>query len=687
MMNGRPGQISIICPYCGVGCNLSVLLDEQGIPFKSKASGINREVNGNYLCIKGFAAHEFIHNRERLDRALVRKDGHLEPCGWDGALDKAAEEFKRVMDGHGRDSVAMMVSSKILNEEAYVCQKFQRVVIGNNHVDNCSRLCHGPSEVALNRQLGFGAASVSLDDFDLAETVFVVGAHTNATHPIAWMRLRKRAKEGDIHLVLADPRSTDLAKFAHLHLKVKPGTDMFWIHALSRIIMDRGGRDEDFCRRSTIGCDAFVHSLQNVDIDTFTRRAGLSRDILERAADLLEGKKTIFLWGMGLTQHAHGTANVTALLNLALYTGNVGKHGCGLAPLRGQNNVQGTCDMGALPHLLPGQMPVEDEAARLHVGTEWDAAVLPSPPGFSLSEMIHEIASGRIHALYIVGENPVMSEPQSTFVSWMLQRLDLLIVQDVFLTETARYAHIVFPAAVVGEKDGTFTNAVRRIQYSSGGLRPPGEARPDWWIVQKLAGRMGRNWGYRSSEEIWEEVRRVAPIFSGVTYDRLRRGPGILWPCYDESHPGTPRLFLDGFAFRDRRARFLPPRLPEAIMERTVEYPFILITGRLLQHFNTGAMSRRSEKLMRSVGESFLMMHPVDAENGGFADGDRIRITSPYGTALSVLRVTGEVPAGYLFIPIHFLAPNVNILTSAVPMDSQARMPALKVIPAAVEPA
>lgn len=678
-------SVPIVCPYCGVGCNLELSLDDAGAPVRSRASGRNKEVNGKYLCIKGFAVHEFVGNKERLGFPLVRKGGALERTSWGEALQAAARGLEGVIGRYGRDSVGMLVSSKVLNEEAYLCQKFQRAVVGNNHVDNCSRLCHGPSEVATNRQLGFGAVSVSFDDFDLAETIFVVGAHTNATHPIAWMRLRRRAKEGEIYLVLADPRSTDLVKYADLHIKPKPGADMYWILALSRIIFDRGGQDERFCRLQSIGCNAFVKSLQEVDIDAYCRHALVPREALERAADFLYGKKTIFIWGMGLTQHAHGSANVSALVNLALFTGNVGKPGCGVSPLRGQNNVQGACDMGALPHLLPGQMPVDDEAVRLHLASIWGEPV-PATPGLSLSEMIHEVASGRIRALYVVGENPAMSEPQSNFVSWMLQRVELLIVQDVFFTQTVRHAHVVFPAAVVGEKEGTFTNAVRRVQYSGSGLPPHGEARPDWRILQDLAGEMGHRWTYLNAEAIWEEIRRAAPIFAGVSYKRLKESPGILWPCYDETHPGTLRLFEDGFAFRDRRARFIPSELPKALTEQTAEYPYVLITGRLLAHFNTGEMSRRSEKLMRSVSASFLQMHPLDADGTGLSEGDRVRITSPYGTVLAKLKVTEEVPKGHLFIPIHFDHPNVNALMSAVPIDPQARMPALKVIPAAVEP-
>ncbi len=574
----------------------------------------------------------------------------------------------------------MLCSGKILNEEAYLSQKFQRAVIGNNHIDNCARLCHGPSEAALRQQLGYGAVSTFLEDYDATETVFVVGAHTTFTHPVIWMSVKKRAKKGGLNLILADPRETDLVKNAAVHLKVKPGTDIFWINALVKIIIDKGWHDQEFCEKQTIGFKAMCESIANLDIDIACRRAGVTREELEKAARLIHDKKTIFIWGMGLTQHAHGTDNVTALVNLALLTGNIGKPGCGLSPLRGQNNVQGAGDMGALPNLLAGHMEVDDEAARIHVGAIWGAEVPPSR-GLAAPEMIHDIASRKIRALYVIGENPAVSEPQSNFVAWMLQKLDLLIVQDIFPNETSKYAHIVLPAAMVGEKDGTFTNAARRVQYTAAGLKPPGEAKPDWQILQEMANAMGAKWQYASSDDIWQEIRRAAPVFSGISHHRLRDSNGIFWPCYDESHPGTPRLYEDGFGFRDRRARFLPVELPDTLMEPTEEYPYVLITGRLLEHFNTGEMSRRTTKLLKLKPASYLDMNPQDAEAAGLTENDTVRMTSPHGTVLLPLKLEASMQSGYLFAPIHFSEPNFNALMSAVPIDPKARMPALKVVP------
>jgi formate dehydrogenase alpha subunit len=679
-------SLPIVCPYCGVGCNLELALDENGRPVKTRATGRNSELNARYACVKGLSVHELLNHAERLKQPYIRKADKLELVPWEKAIAAASRALMITIDKYGPESVGMLCSGKILNEEAYLSQKFQRAVIGNNHIDNCARLCHGPSEAALRQQLGYGAVSTFLKDYEATESVFLVGAHTTYTHPVIWMQVKKRAKKGNLNLILADPRETDLVKNAAVHLRVKPGTDIFWIKALEKIIIDNGWHDQEFCEKQTIGFKAMCESMVDFDIDLACRRAGVTRQELKKIAELIHNKRTIFIWGMGLTQHAHGTDNVSALVNLALLTGNIGKPGCGLSPLRGQNNVQGAGDMGALPNMLAGHMEVADEAARIHVGAVWQAEI-PSNRGLAAPEMIHDIASRKIRALYVIGENPVISEPQSNFVAWMLQKLDLLIVQDIFPSETTKYAHIVLPAATVGEKDGTFTNAARRVQYTAAGLKPPGEAKPDWQILQDMANAMGAKWQYTSTEDIWQEIRQAAPVFSGISHNRLKESNGLFWPCYDESHPGTPRLYEDGFGFRDRRARFLPVDSPEMLMEPTEQYPYILITGRLLEHFNTGEMSRRSRKLAGLKPAACLDMNPHDAEAAGLAENDTVRMTSPHGTVLLPLKLDNRMQPGYLFAPIHYSEPNFNSLMSAVPIDPKARMPALKVVPVKVESA
>ncbi len=677
-------SIPIVCPYCGVGCNLELTLDEKGAPKEGRASGRNQSLNQKYLCAKGLVIPDMINHKERLLYPAIRREGALQRVSWDEALTEISERLQAIVSQYGHESVGLLASSKVLNEEVYLCQKLHRQSIGNNNVDNCARLCHGPSEVGLRQQLGFGAVSVFFEDYEIAETVVLVGAHTTFTHPIIWKRVRKNLKARDINLVLADPRKTDLSKNARVYLPVRPGTDIYWTKALGKIILANKAYDEAFCKSQTLGFQALKENLEAVDIGAACATAGVSRHDLEKVAELICGQKTIFIWGMGLTQHAHGTDNVHSLVNLALLTGNVGKPGCGVAPLRGQNNVQGACDLGALPNMLPGHIPVDDEASRIHVEGIWNCKI-SSRPGLSAPEMFHEVASGKIRALYVVGENPAVSEPQSTFVAWMLQRLELLVVQDIFPTETTQYADVVLPAATLGEKAGTYINAARRVQYTAGGITPPGEARADWQILQDLASAMGVDWAYTSTKDIWDEIRLVAPAFAGITHERLMDSPGIFWPCFDESHPGTPRLYEDGFIFRDRRARFIPVESPRNLMQPTNTYPFVLITGRLLEHFNTGEMSRRAAKLMRMTGENYVEMNTIDADQAGLIEGDSVRVTSPFGSIKVPLKVSDKLSQGYLFAPIHFSRPNCNALMSAVPMDPKARMPALKVVPAAVE--
>ena len=678
-------SIPVICSYCGVGCSLELSLNEDGQPVKSGCSGRNPDVNGSFLCIKGASLHQMLTSPDRLKTPQLRKGGVLQNVSWDEAYSEAGRRLKSIVKEHGPDSVGMLCSGKILNEEAYLSQKFQRTIIGNNNIDNCARLCHGPSEVALRKQLGFGAVSTFLEDFGTTETVVIVGAHTDATYPVIWMKLRKRAKKKEIDLVVADPRKTGLAVFSKVHLQPRPGTDIYWIKALGKIIWENGWHDEAFCRNKALGFQAYLNSIREIDIAAACAKSGVSSEDLMHVAELIRNKKVIFIWGMGLTQHAQGTDNATALVNLALLTGNIGKPGCGVSPLRGQNNVQGACDMGALPNVLPGHMHLGDEAARKHIGAIWNINP-PQAPGLSAPEMIHQIADRKIRALYVIGENPTMSEPQSNFVSWMLQSLDLLIVQDIFPTDTARFADILLPAAAVGEKEGTFTNSARRVQFTHQGLTPPGSAKPDWRILKELAQTMGHDWQYDSANDIWEEIRSIAPIFTGITHERLKNGNGLFWPCYVEGDEGTPRLYEDGFAFRDRRARFFPVRLPEQLMEATPEYPFVLITGRLMEHFNTGEMSRRAPSLIKKVSESFVEINSADIAAQGLAEGERVRITSPYGAITTVVRVSDSIPDGYLFAPNHFNKPNYNALMSSVPLDPQARMPALKVVPVNLAP-
>lgn len=676
----------IICPYCGVGCNIEALV-ENGRATKTVASGRNPEVNGRYICIKGASVHELWHHPDRLKRPLLRTDGGFEEITWDKATAYVAKRLQEVITKYGPDSVGILCSGKMLNEEDYLLQKFARVVVGTNNIDSCARLCHSPSEAAMKRMLGYGAVSIWWPDLKQAEAVMVVGENPKYTHPVLWNTLIARKEEFD--LIVADPCLTEIAQKAQVRIQPKPGTDILWLGGLGRIIYENNLCDWKFINENTIGVDAYIHSLDNYTPELVEEISGVRWSELEEIAAIITKKRTVFIWGMGLTQHTFGTENVMALVNIALMTGNLVREGAGVAPLRGQNNVQGAVDMGAIPDGLPGHFRVNDQGARNHFWGIWGKDV-PETPGLSATEMFHAIQSGRIRAMYVVGENPVLSEPQSLYIRWAISKLEFFAVQEIFLTETAKLADVVLPAAMIGEKKGIVTNAARRMQYTDKAVDPPGEAKPDWWIINEIARKMGFEFGYKAVEDIWNEVRRAAPIFSGVTHERLKDSIGLFWPIYSTTHPGTPRLYTDGFAFRDRRARFHPLADPTKITfsAASEEYPFILITKRLYQHFNTGEMTRRSKLLSAAVNSAVASMNPDDAREMDIKSGDTIRITSPY-VSITIEATTESKeypPRGCIFVPTHFFNRiNVNALIPSQPLDPYAKIPPLKGVGVKIE--
>ena len=678
--------VNIICPYCGVGCNLELVV-KKGKVISTKVTGRNPQVNGKRACIKGLTIHELINHPERLKKPLIRTSEGFKEISWREALTFVANNLKEIKNKYGPDSIGILCSGKILNEEAYLVQKFARVVIGTNNIDNCARLCHAASGEGLRRMFGCVAVSIWWPDFREADTVVEVGENPCFTHPVLCNILKSRERK--FHLIVADSGRTTPLKNVEVYITPKPGTDLIWLCGVAKIIYEEKLYDEEFIKNHTIGFESFIKSIDWCTPEYVEKISGVKWEDLRKIAHLISGgRRTIFIWGMGITQHPHGTKNVMAIADLALMTGNIGKPGAGVAPLRGQNNVQGVCDMGASPTTLPGYYSMLDEAARLHFEGAWKAKI-PTETGLSAPEMIHKIAEGKIKALYIIGENPLLSEPQSDFVKWMLERLELLVVQDIFMTETAKLAHVVLPAAMIGEKEGTVTNAARRIQLTEKAVDPPGEAKEDWRIVMELAKMMDVNWDYTCAEDIWSEVRRLVPIVAGASYERLRNGYGLLWPVYSEEHPGTPRLYTDGFAFFDRRARFMPIELPKTIITPTAEYPFLLVTFRLYEHFNTGEMTRRSQLLMHVSSEPFVYMNEEDAEELGIKNGDKIRVSSPYGSITCPVKIgvkNFHVNRGIIGMPIHFFNKlNFNRLTSSSPLDPYSKTPPLKTIPVKIE--
>ncbi len=670
----------IICPLCGVGCNTELLVSN-GKPKKVVVKGRNPDLNGKFICIKGLIVADIINHKDRLKSPLYKEGEEFEKISWEEAIKLTAEKLNEIIGKYGPNSVGVLASGKILNEEAYLAQKFARTVIKTHNIDICARLCHSPSEVALRMQFGYGAVSACIDDFTEAEVIILIGANTRFTHPGVWNKLRKTKKI----LIVAD--IFEALSIADIKLRPNPGTDLVWINGLSKIIIDRNLYDREFIEKRAMGFEGLRKSLSVYDENFVEKITCISADQLNSIANLITKKKTIFIWGMGLTQHANGTDAVLSIGNLAMLTGNIGKRGTGVVPLRGQNNVQGASDMGCSPFTLPGGYDTTDQGIITHFEGFWNTG-LPKEPGLSTTEMIHKILDGQVKALYIIGENPVLSEPQSAFVKWMFRNLELLVVQDIFMTETAKFAHIVLPAAALGEKNGTVTNAHRRIQYTEKAADPPQIAKPDWQILQEVANSMGHTWNYKNVEEIWNEIRALVPIFKGATYSNLKNSYGLFWPIYNENGEGSRRLYLDRFSFKDGRGRFYPVKPPSSYTKSTSDFPFMLVTHRLYEQFNTGEMTLRSKITTKDIKNGFVALNESDATLLHLNDGSSIRINSPYGSVVTPIKIMKgmKVPKGFIFAPIHFFKfINFNELTSTYPLDPLARMPSLKKIPVNIE--
>ena len=673
-------EVATICPYCGCGC--TILLNVRGGRVGHVTGRPGLGVGRGLLCVKGRFGADFLGHPDRLTRPLVRKGGELVPATWDEALDRVAQGLRQIRDQSGPDAIGGLSSAKCTNEENYLMQKFLRAVVGTNNVDHCARLCHASTVAGLARAFGSGAMTNSIDDLERAGALFVIGSNTTECHPIIGAAIKRAVTQRGVPLIVADPRTIELAECAAIHLQHRGGTDVALVNALVHVILAEGLEDAAFIAERTEGIDALREAVAPYTPDLAERITGVpAAKIVEAARLYAAAPAASIVYSMGITQHTTGTDNVLALANLAMVTGNVGKPGAGVNPLRGQNNVQGACDMGALPDVYAGYQKVADEAARCKFEAAWGVA-LPPKPGLTVVEMIHAAAEGKLKALYVMGENPMLSDPDVTRVEEALRHLDLLVVQDIFLSETARLAHVVLPAAAFAEKDGTFTNTERRVQRVRKAIDPPGEARTDWEILGDLAGRMGYAMRYPEASAIQDEIARLVPSYGGITYARLDAG-GLQWPCPDAAHPGTPYLHKDRFARGKGKfhpVAFLPPKeLPDD------DYPLLLSTGRILQHFHTGTMSRRSDVLDRLVSIGAIEIHPADAQRLGVVDGQAVRVRSRRGEIEIAARVTDRVAPGSVFLAFHYREAPANRLTIAA-LDPVAKIPEFKVCAVRIEP-
>jgi len=676
-------RVATICPYCGCGCTIVLHVRDGRVVRISGEPGMG--VNRGLLCVKGRFGTDFIGHEERLTDPLVRRDGKLERASWDEALELVARRLAEIKAAHGPDAVGGLASAKCTNEENYVMQRFMRAVIGTNNVDHCARLCHASTVAGLARAFGSGAMTNSIADFDVADCIFVIGSNTTECHPVIGSAIKRAVRRRGVPLIVADPRAIELTEFAAVHMRQRSGTDVALVNALMHVICEEGLADEAFIAARTEGVDAVREAVRPYTPALAEKITGVPADAVVRAARLYaRADAASIVYSMGITQHATGTDNVLSLANLAMLTGNVGKPGAGVNPLRGQNNVQGACDLGALPNVYPGYQKVDEADSRAKFEAAWGVA-LPEGPGLTVVEMIDAAHDGRLKALYVMGENPMLSDPDVNHVEEALKRLDFLVVQDIFLSETARLADVVLPAAGFAEKDGTFTNTERRVQRVRKALDPPGCAREDWHVLRDVAGRMGRAMSWPDASAIQDEIASLTPSYGGITYDRLEPpgGPGLQWPCPDADHPGTAVLHRERFARgkgRFHAVEFVPPReLPDE------DYPFVLSTGRVLQHFHTGTMSRRSDVLDKLVSAGVIEVHPADAERLGIADGARVRVSSRRGRIEIAARLTERVAPGTTFLAFHYREAPANRLTLAA-LDPVAKIPELKVCAVRLEP-
>lgn len=672
------------CPYCGTGCQFYLITDDSGKVCGVEASTEHSTSRGQ-LCVKGWNAFDFVNHPDRLTTPLIRKNGQLEAASWQEALDLIAARLKAIAAEYGPDALMFFSSAKTTNEENYAMMKLARAVFKTNNVDHCARLCHSSTVIGLVASLGSGAMTSSISCMEQADCFFVVGSNTTEQHPLIGTRIINSVVERGAKLIVADNRTIRLARFADLHLRARNGTDVALLNGMMHVILDEGLEDKAFIEGRTEG---FEELKQCVEQYTPERAAGITGlapgDIIEAARVFARAGRGMIVYSMGITQHTHGVDNVKSVANLALLTGNIGKPGAGVNPLRGQNNVQGACDMGALPDVFTGYQKVVDETIRLKFEKAWDVEGLPESVGLTATTALDAAVDGHLKALYIMGENPMISDANQAHVREALESIEFIVVQDIFPTPTTALADVVLPAPCYAEKDGTFTSTERGVQLVRKAAEAPGDCMDDWRIVGEIARRCGYDGlTYSSPKAILDEINSVTPSYGGMVHDRLER-LHLQWPCPETSHPGTPILHVKEFARglgRFHAVEYKPSaELPDS------EWPFLLSTGRCYFHFHTGTMTRRSPLLDREERFPYVEIHPDDATRLGLVDRGPCMISTRRGEVRAMARVTDVVVPGNLFMPFHFEEGAANVLTNNA-LDPEAKIPEFKVCAAKVRKA
>jgi formate dehydrogenase alpha subunit len=694
--------VQSVCTYCGVGCGIDLHITGNTL---TRVTG-NGPVNGKHLCVKGRYGYDFVHHPDRLTRPLVREHilrgesrnpqsarGDWMEVDWDTALNVIVQRLADIKRNAGSNSIGFLASAKCTNEENYLLQKFARQIIGTHNIDHCARLCHSSSVAALQASVGSGAMSNTMDDLaEHAAAYFVTGANVTEQHPVFGSRLRQAVLRRGAKLVVADPRKTDITEFATLHLRQRPGTDTALLNGLMHIILKNGWHDADFIQERTEGFEQLRESVSNYTPELVSNLTGVPIEQLEEAAEILGTAKPVAaIWGMGITQHVYGVINSLSIVNLQMLTGNVGKPGSGLNPLRGQNNVQGACDMGALPDVFPGYQKVVDQQVRESFAEAWQldppAPPLQDHPGLTVTEMIEAAGNQSLKALYILAENPLMSDPDINHVRECMQAAEFVVVQEIFPSETSEYADVLLPGVSWAEKRGTFANTDRLLQMIRPAIINTTDARADWEILTDLGKRMlvaeGKipsgpqaGWDYSDPAQIMDEIASVTPSFAGISYQRIEAGEELRWPVPDNTHPGTPILHTETFTSGRGTFHVCDHLPPDELPDR--EYPFFLTTGRVLYHWHGAEMTRRSQGLLDTYPETLVEVNPEDAARLGIDQSSTLKVSSRRGEMLAGALISDRVPEGVVFGNFHFPGKhNVNNVTNSA-RDPVSKIPEYK---------
>jgi len=690
-------QVNSLCPYCGVGCQMTFHVKDESIYY---IEGRDGPANQNRLCVKGRFGFDYISHPHRLTKPLIRKEGvakdslekldplnplsHFREATWEEALDAAATGLKTIRDRDGSEALAGFGSAKGSNEEAYLVQKLVRQGFGTNNVDHCTRLCHASSVAALMEGVNSGAVTAPFTAAADADVMIVIGARPNQNHPVAASFLKNAAKQGKT-LIVMDPRGQGLTRHAEHMLQFKPGTDVALLNAIIHTIIEEGLTDDQYIQGYTEGFEAIKENSKEFSPEKMADVCGIDAETIRTVArKYATAERSIIFWGMGISQHVHGTDNARCLIALSMITGQIGRPGTGLHPLRGQNNVQGASDAGLIPMVYPDYKSVEADDIRKVYEDLWDTE-LPAKRGLTVVEIMDAVYAGEIKGIYVMGENPAMSDPDAQHARDAMAKLEHLVVQDIFLTETAFLADVVLPASAFPEKTGTFTNTNRQVQLAREVLELPGDTRQDWWIIQEIANRIGLNWSYTHPKDIFAEMAITMKSLTGITWDRLEREDVVTYPCDGEDEPGHAIIFSDGYPTESGRAKLVPAKLtpPDELPDE--DYPMVLTTGRLLEHWHTGAMTRRAGTLSTLESEPIVSINPYQMGEMGVGPGDMVRVASRRGQLELKVRADRDVPDGMVFIPFCFTEAAANILTNPQ-LDPIGKIPEFKFCAVRVEP-